>query len=343
MILDDRKKRILQAIVEDFVSTGEPVGSRTVAKKYNLGMSAATIRNDMADLEELGFLQQPHTSAGRVPSDLGYREYVDKIMDKQDLSMEEVSSIREGLETKLKEATKLIRQVTNVIAQITRYTSIAVIPQFTKSEIKHLQLVPIDKTQVLLVIVLNNGIVKNFIVKVNREYSPDFLYRISGILNEKFSGYAFENVSHGIAREIENETDIQKEVLVPIFKTLRERVNSNESEVHMEGTSNILNFPEFNDISKAKGFFKIIDEKDFIISLLNSAKEEKINVTIGSENECREFKDISIISTSYWAGGKLIGNIGVIGPTRMNYSKVITCIEYLRKELADMMMQSGKE
>ena len=179
MILDDRKKKILQAIVEDYISTGEPVGSRTVAKKYNLGMSPATIRNDMADLEEMGIIQQPHTSAGRIPSDLGYRTYVDKIMKGQGLSQEEEKSIKERMDGTLKEMSMLIRQVSNVISQITKYTSVAVTANLATSKIKHLQLVPVDKSKILMVIVTNNGEVKNIIIKVGNEHTSEFLFTVS--------------------------------------------------------------------------------------------------------------------------------------------------------------------
>ena len=334
MFLDDRKKKILQAIIEDFVSTGEPVGSRTVAKKYNLGSSAATIRNDMADLEEMGLLQQPHTSSGRIPSDLGYREYVDKILKCQGLSRQETYDIREKLENTFREMSQFIRQVSNLIPQVTNYTSVAITPQLTKSTVKHLQLVPIDKTKVLLVLVTNDGLVKNFVIKVSKEYGSNFLFTVSNILNEKFSGFPMGSINNGLREEIEKESFLEKEVLIPIFKTLREVIYSNESsDVFLNGTSNILKFPEFSDATKAKGFMDLLDEKEFIVNLLGSITDDKINITIGSENAFNEFKDCSLITTSYRIEGKLVGTIGVIGPTRMNYDKVISCIEYLRNEL----------
>ncbi len=344
MILDDRKKKILQAIVEDFVLTGEPVGSRTVAKKYNLGMSPATIRNDMADLEEMGLLQQPHTSAGRVPSDFGYREYVDKIMKCQTLSQEEASSINERLVSTLKEISHLVRQVSNVISQFTQYTSVAVTPKLNKSKIKHLQLVPIDKSKVLIVLVTDNGSVRNMVIKANKEYSSDFLFYVSNILNERFEGFPLVNINQGVLQQIENANCVEKDMLIPILHTLMESLYSSESsEVYLGGTSNIFNFPEFCDINKAKEFLDILDEKDFLVDLIGSINDERVNITIGSENRFNEIKGCSLITTSYWHGDKLIGSIGVIGPTRMNYAKVIACVEYLRKEITNVLKKISEE
>ncbi len=344
MILDDRKRRILQAIVEDFVSTGEPVGSRTVAKKYSLGMSAATIRNDMADLEEMGLIHQPHTSAGRVPSDLGYREYVDKIMKLSNLSTEEALTIRDKLVCRLKDISQLIKQVSNVISQSTSYTSVAVAPRLINSKIRHLQLVPIDKNKVLLVLVVNDGTVRNFMVKVNKEFSPDFLFAVSNLLNDKFSGLPLGEIDQGLAEKIKKEYLTQEGVLEQVVDVIRQKAYSPESvEVFLEGTSNILNFPEFSDVSRAKEFLEFLDERNSLISLLSTETNDEVKVTIGSENTFDEFKGCSVVTASYWIGDKLLGNIGVIGPTRMNYARVISCMEFLRKELNDILRNIDHE
>lgn len=338
MILDDRKKKILQAIVEDYVSTGEPVGSRTVAKKYDLGMSPATIRNDMADLEEMGLLQQPHTSAGRVPSDLGYREYVDKIMKKQSLSREDINNINLKLNETIKEINYLIKQVSNVISQVTRYTSVAITPQLKERTIKHLQFVPVDKTKILLVLVTNDGIIKNFVIKVNKEYNADILYTVSNMLTEKFTGFSLENINDRFIKEVIDSGLLENDILTAIFETLRQNVYSQTSaEVFLQGTSNIFNFPEFSNIDKAREFLEALDEKSFLVNLLGRVNDEKINITIGSENIYNEIRGCSLISTSYWIGNRHIGTIGVIGPTRMDYAKVISCVEYLRNKLMHLI------
>lgn len=336
MILDERKKKILQAIVEDYISTGEPVGSRTVAKKYNLGMSPATIRNDMADLEEMGIIQQPHTSAGRIPSDLGYRTYVDKIMKGQGLSQEEQKSIKERLDGTLKEMSMLIKQVSNVISQITKYTSVAVTPNLATRKIKHLQLVPVDKSKILMVLVTNAGEIKNIVIKVGNEYTADFLFTVSNFLNERFAGSPMEDLGTDLKKQLERQGLAQKEVVIPIIDTLNESVSRGDtSEVFLDGASNIFNFPEFSDIARAKEFIEILDERNFLINLLGPMNDEKVDIRIGSENMLDEIRGCSLIKTSYWVGDRHIGSIGVLGPTRMNYGKVISCIEFLRKEITD--------
>jgi heat-inducible transcriptional repressor len=338
MILDDRKKKILQAIVEDYISTGEPVGSRTVAKKYNLGMSPATIRNDMADLEEMGIIQQPHTSAGRIPSDLGYRTYVDKIMKGQGLSQDEEKSIKERMDGTFKEMSTLIRQVSNVISKITKYTSVAVTANLATSKIKHLQLVPVDKSKILMVIVTNNGEVKNIIIKVGNEHTSEFLFTVSNYLNEKFAGSPLEDLSVDLQRQLETQKSAQKELVIPIIDTLRESFSRGEtSEVFLDGASNMFNFQEFSDIARAKEFIEVLDERNFIINLLGPKGDGRVDIRIGSENKSDEIRGCSLIKTSYWIGNKHVGSIGVLGPTRMNYLKVISCIEFLRKEISDIL------
>lgn len=340
MVLDDRKLKILQAIVEDYVLTGDPVGSRTVAKKYNLGMSPATIRNDMADLEELGFLQQPHTSAGRVPSDQGYREYVDRLMQTKNLSKIDSDRIKERLTSVLKDISHLVKLTSNVISQVTNYTTVAITPQLKKTSIKHLQFVPIDKTKILLVLVTSIGTVKNYIIKVSKEYGNDFLYLVSNVLNEKFEDFPLQNIDSAVWEDIEKNSRIEKEVLVPIFETLKENVYSEDSaDVYLDGASHIFNFPEFSDLAKAKEFLEILDEPNFLIRLIGSDNDGRINIRIGSENWVDEIKNCSLVTTSFWSGEKLVGTLGVIGPTRMDYAKVISCLEYLKREIPNILMK----
>ncbi|MGE5474482.1 MAG: heat-inducible transcriptional repressor HrcA [Ignavibacteriales bacterium] len=338
MILDDRKLKILQAIVEDYVLTGDPVGSRTVAKKYILGMSPATIRNDMADLEEMGFLQQPHTSAGRVPSDQGYREYVNKLMHAKNLTEIEAEKVKEKLATVFTDIDHLVKLTSNVISQITNYTTVAITPQLKKTSIKHLQFVPIDKAKILLVLITNIGTIKNLTIKVNKEYDSDFLHLVSNVLNEKFKDFPLQNFDSAVWDQVEKTTRIEKDVLIPIYETLKESLNSSDSnDIFLDGTSNIFNFPEFNDVSKAKEFLQVLDEPDFLIRLLSNENDKKINIRIGSENQCNEIKNCSLITTSFWSGEKLLATIGVIGPTRMDYAKVVACIEYLRNEMPNLL------
>jgi heat-inducible transcriptional repressor len=338
MILDDRKKNIIQAIVEDYISTGEPVGSRTVAKKYNLGFSPATIRNDMSDLEEMGLIEQLHTSSGRIPSDLGYRTYVDRIMKSQNLSTEETRCINQKLENIMQEMSQFIKQVSVILSEITHYTAVATTPQLFKSIIKRLQLIPIDKSKVLLVIITHSGIVKNFVVGVNKQYSAEFLFEVSNILNERFAGVQASSVDSILDEMFQKEFANEREFLYPIFKTLERNMFSAEAtDVYLEGTSNIFKFPEFNNLLKARELIEILDEKEFLVKLVTTPNDDNVQILIGAENEFKEIEGCSLVKTSYWVGDKLIGSVGVIGPTRMNYSKVVSCIEYIRKQMEKIL------
>lgn len=333
MFLDDRKRRILQAIIDDYIDTAEPIGSRTIARKHELGLSSATIRNEMADLEEMGYLAQPHTSSGRVPSDKGYRLYVDQLMILKELSLDEVEIIRLAMETKINELSQLIRQASAVMSRFTRYTSMAITPQMKTSILKALQVVPLESGKVLVVVVTNAGVVRNQLVKLSVDVRPDVLIRISNMLNEKFSGLTLEQIVSRVISEIEEETGVPREILLPVLEGAAECINSIDNpEVYLEGTTNIFNYPEFRDVLKAKEFMNIMDEKANLCRLLaDSIDKVGITIRIGSENDISGIQDCSLVTTNYSVGDTFIGSIGIIGPTRMEYPRVITSMNHIRK------------
>jgi heat-inducible transcriptional repressor len=333
--LDDRKRRILQAIIDDYINTAEPIGSRTIARKHELGLSSATIRNEMADLEEMGYLAQPHTSAGRVPSDKGYRLYVDELMNIRELTTEEIESIKEAMEIRIGELSQLIRQASAVMSRFTRYTSMAITPQVKKSVLKAIQVVPISDGNAMVVVVTNTGVVRNSMVKIPKNLQPDYIIRVSNVLNEKLGALSIEKMEPEVAREIENEIFIARETLVPILNGIKDCINMiDDSEIYLEGATNIFNFPEFRDMVRAKEFLNTLDEKDIICRLLNySAARKDVNIQIGTENEIDELKDCSLITATYSVGDEIIGSIGIIGPTRMEYPKVISSINFFRRKI----------
>jgi heat-inducible transcriptional repressor len=335
MYVDDRKRRILQAIIDDYIGTAEPIGSRTIARKHELGLSSATIRNEMADLEDMGFLEQPHTSAGRVPSDKGYRLYVDQLMKLRELSIEEAESIQKAMEIKINELSQLIRQASGVMSRITKYTSMAITPQLKKTTVKAVQVVPIEPGNALVVVVTNAGVVRNNMVKIPETVLPDFLIKISNILNEKLIGHTIEQINKALIMEIENNIGIPRDVLLPVLNSVAECINQTDNaEVYMDGTTNIFNYPEFRDVAKAKELLNILDEKELIFKLLiNNNENNAISVQIGNENNLQEIKDCSLITATYSLGNTIIGTLGIIGPTRMEYSKVISSMNYIRKKI----------
>lgn len=335
MLLDERKRRILQAIIDDYIDTAEPIGSRTIARKHELGLSSATIRNEMADLEEMGYLAQPHTSAGRVPSDKGYRLYVDQLMKVKELSVDEIESIKSALEIRINELSQLIRQASAVMSRITKYTSMAVTPQMKKSVLKAVQVVPIEPGKVLVIVVTNAGVVRNSLVKIPELVSADFLIQVSNILNDRLSGLTLEQINMPVIMELTNRIGVSRETLITILSTVADCINLiDDPEVYLEGATNILNYPEFHDVAKAKEFLSTLDEKEILSKLLAGGHPGTgVSIQIGNENLIQEIRDCSLVTTTYSVGDVVIGSIGIIGPTRMEYGRVISSMDHVRRKI----------
>lgn len=338
MDLDERKRHILKALINDYIVTAEPVGSRTIAKRYDFGISSATIRNEMADLEDMGYLEQPHTSAGRVPSDKGYRAYVDHLMSTDRLTNGEVDIIRKSIcKITAGEIEKIIKETSKVLSLLTNYTAIVMAPQTQKSFVKYIQLVPMDNTHVMAVVVTNFGIVRNNNITLSKPITSEKLITINNILNDKLKGLTVEEINLGIISDVQRNVNGYNEILNEIIPILYDSLKYiDNSEVYLEGSSNIFNYPEYNEIEKAKSFFTILDRKDFLCKLL-SCNMDDIKISIGHENEYDEISDCSLITTTYKIGDNVVGSIGIIGPTRMYYSKVTAVLEYFTSYLNDVL------
>lgn len=332
MEMDERKIKILLAIVNDYINTAEPVGSRTIAKKYDLGISSATIRNEMADLEDMGYLEQLHTSSGRKPSDKGYRLYVDKLMQIPQLSPEEEFKIKtELLNAALHEAGKYIMQATSLLSELTKLTCIVKPPSVRKERIKSIQLINIDSS-VLIVIVIDNSIVKNTIVRVKTPIKTEYLLKLSNLLNARLKNLTVEEINLAVINSIRNDLREHEDIFNAIIPALYESFEEAENtDVYLVGATNIFNYPEYNDIVKAKEFLSALDNKERLKVLLNEKGD--FTVSIGDENLPLGLEDCSIISAEYSVSGRSLGRIGVIGPTRMQYSKVISILMNIVKEM----------
>lgn len=337
MSLGSRKQLILQAIIEDYINTAEPVGSRTVSKKYLTDVSSATIRNEMADLEEMGYIEQPHTSAGRIPSDKGYRLYVDHLMSQKAINQKDNDFIRKEFMDTIGEIDRLIKHASKLLSSMTKYTSIAMAPQFKRTCLKHLQIIKVDSFNILAVIVTDAGIVKNSVIRSEQDIDIDTLDKISKILNEKLLGLSIEELVKMDFSELDNSINGYKQIFTEILPELLQALKYSErAEIYYDGAANLLELPEYNDVQKAKDFLNVLDENALLFDILNDVSKDT-SVIIGKENKVHQLKNCSLITATYSFNGKIIGSVGVVGPTRMKYSKVISVVDCLTQNLNDIL------
>jgi len=338
MSIEDRKIRILQAIINDYIRTGDPVGSRTLAKNYNLGIGSATIRNEMADLEDMGYLEQPHASAGRIPSSKGYRLYVDKLMDNQRLTVEEDLKIKQYIiDSAMLEVDKIVRQTSALLSELTKLTCVIESPSVKKSFVKSIQLIKVDEYNLVSVFLTDTGLIKNHMIKLNNGVPKiETLMRINQVINNRLVNLSIEEINLEVINNLKKDLGEYEEIFNAILPVLYETLNSTDSsEVFMEGTTNIFNYAEYNDIDKAKEILSLFNDRESIMDLFNP--QDNITISIGDENYKQQAKDCSIISAEYSFRDRPIGKIGLIGPRRINYSKVITIMAEVIKELNNML------
>jgi heat-inducible transcriptional repressor len=338
MQMDERKRKILRAIVLDYIATAEPIGSRTIARKFDLGVSPATIRNEMADLEDLGFIEQPYTSAGRIPSDAGYRYFVDCLMDPQALSEEDKETIERESTKRILEIQEVISHTSKLLSELTNLTSIVLGPHKGKSTFGKMHFLPYQPGQVIMVIVKENGVVENHIIEVGENLTAEELQHVAGVFNQKMRGYSLGQVKRSLLHEIYGELSRQRHLIDNALDMLRTILDDDEGDerIYLGGTLNLLNQPEFKDLAKVKTLFGVFEENASLRKLLHPY-HEGLNVTIGGENMIKEFQDCSLISATYKVNGITIGAVGVLGPTRMEYAKVIAIVDCMTRSLTGVL------
>lgn len=338
MALNDRKIQILQAIINNYIETAEPVGSRTIAKKYNLGISSATIRNEMSDLEEMGFILQPHASSGRIPSDMGYRLYVDHLMQKRELSEEEQRYLQSLLSRDISQIDYLMEEAAKALSVLTNYTTIVSEPKGQRTRLKQIRMVPLDSGSVLLVIATEGNFIKHQVIKMAEVPSEEKTFAIGACLNAFLHGCALRDIDVPLVMRIEEALGEYRGLLPPILKSIEMTMRSAEKvQLHMSGTKNILAFPEFADIQKAKSLFQALEEKDVLVTLLEESKNNDLQVLIGSENTVQSMQDCSVITATYKMGDNTRGTIGIVGPTRMDYSQVISVLNGMVQNIENVL------
>lgn len=333
-MLDERKKKVLQAIVEEYINTAEPVSSNALISKYDLNCSSATIRNEMSDLEKKGLLDKMHTSSGRVPSAKGYRYYVDELLKDDNISLEEVKYISNKLETKVNEIEDLTKITANTISEITHYTTVTIGPKADEQIIQEIKFVLLGTRMLLAIIMTDTGMVKETIIKFDEDITEKQVETLNYMFNNKLKGQPIERIDKPLEEFLYQEMSDMVKVIKPIIEQIK-KVLFEENKIELQGTRKELDLPEFNSLQVAKNFMNILDEKELIADMLNSGFAEDINVYIGGEGEGEEekLKDFSMVTFKHKVGNKDLGTIGIIGPKRMDYSKVISVMKYISKKL----------
>ena len=332
--LNKRKKQILQAIVEEYIETAEPVSSGNLVENGKIDFSSATIRNEMAELEKIGFIEKPHTSAGRIPSQKGYRYYVDELLREDKLTKREMEYIKEKLETKVNNLEELTKIATTTLSEITHYTTIAVGPNVNNHTIIDIKFVLLGSRMLMAIILTDSGIVRESIIKFDEDLDQSHIDDLTVIFRNKLVGKQLEKLNSPIEDfimvEMKTSINVIKKIVDEINKILEE-----SSKLYLEGTNKALDLPEFKKVDLAKSFLNVLDEKEMVTNILNTGIAKDINVYIGSESEHEELKDFSIVTFNHLLEDKDIGTIGIIGPKRMNYSKIISVMKFISKKLND--------
>lgn len=335
MRLDDRKWKIFNAIIKTYLETGEPVGSRTISKYADLNLSSATIRNEMADLEEMGLIIQPHTSAGRIPSDQGYRMYVDYLMEQKDKEVKEMQNMMIQKQDRME---SVLKQVVKVLANNTNYATLISAPQYHRTKLKFIQLSIISETQLLAVVVAEGNIVKNKMLNFEHGLNSEMLLKLNILLNTALNGLAMEEINLGLITKLKEQAGIHSDVVSKVLDTVAETIQmDDEMEIYTSGATNIFKYPELSDSSRASELISAFEEKKELANLVTESMAQTsdigIQVYIGNEAPIQNMKDCSVVTATYELGSGIRGTIGIIGPKRMDYEKVVDSLKTLKRQL----------
>ncbi len=334
-LLDERKKKVLQAIVEEYINTAEPVSSNALTQNHGLECSSATIRNEMSELEKGGFLDKTHTSSGRIPSAKGYRYYVDELLNEEDISLEEIKYISSKLETKVNEIEDLTKIAANTISEVTHYTTVSIGPKATTQLIEEIKFVLLGTRMIMAVILTDNGLVKETIIKFDEDINEKQVQTMNYMFNNKLKNQPIQTIDRPLEEYLYDEMTYSIHVIKPIIEQIK-KVLEEDNKIYLEGANKSFDLPEFNSLEVAKNFINILDTKEIVADMLNSGLAEDINVYIGEENEQQELKDFSVVTFKHKVNGRDVGTIGIIGPKRMDYSKVISVMKYINKKLKEI-------
>lgn len=344
--LDERKVKILDAIIRNYLATGEPVGSRTISKYTDLNLSSATIRNEMADLEEMGYIVQPHTSAGRIPSDKGYRLYVDHLMEEKD---KEISEMKDFVIEKTEKMEKVLKQAAKLLASNTNYATLVSAPTYSKNKIKFIQLSAVSNTQLLAVIVMNSNVVKNQMIDISEPLDNETVLKLNILLNTSLNGLSLDEINLGTIALLKEQAGIHSEIVSHVLDTLVQTISETEDlQIYTSGATNILKYPELSDSDSVSSLLSTFEEKEELQSLVTESlsdneNETGIQVYIGNETPVQTMKDCSVVTAVYDLGEGVKGTIGIIGPKRMDYEKVMDNLKTLKSQLDGIYKKSDDD
>ncbi len=341
-MINERKKRVLEAVITDYVLTAEPVGSRTIARKYMQHLSSATIRNEMSDLEELGYLEQPHVSAGRVPNAHAYRLYVDHLISSGLIDTTPREDTRKSLTARLQQMEDVVFAFAQALSEMTRYTAVIMMPRQSELRINTLQLIPISRATALLVIITDGGIIRDSVVHVSAALDADGLYAISKMLTERFGGRSLREVQgmlRGYASTIEGDPMVLQGIAELAEQIQKQSANDN---LTICGPQNILNYPEYADVGKARRFLSVLEEKDRLLHLMRRGGQSGLAAYIGPENGIMEMDDCSVVTASYEVGNGNRGTVGIIGPIRMPYQQILSTLASTAGMLSRMLKNDAQ-
>ncbi len=333
--LDERKKKILHAVIRNYLETGEPVGSRTISKYTDLNLSSATIRNEMSDLEELGYIVQPHTSAGRIPTDRAYRMYVDNMMQEKDKEIEELKGLLVQTEDKMD---KVLKNVAKVLATNTNYATVVSAPQIRGNRLKFLQLSRVDENQILAVIVVEGNVIRNEMIHVDEALSDETMLKLNILLNTHLTGLALEEINLGMITALKEQAGIHGDIVGEVMDAIAQAIKGEEDlEIYTSGANNIFKYPELSDNQKASELINTFEEKKALARLATEKLSDEgntgIQVYIGEEAPVQAMKDCSVVTATYELGEGMRGSIAIIGPKRMDYDKVVGSLRTMMNEL----------
>ena len=336
--LNDRSKQILEAIIEDYIATAEPVGSQTITRRHPMQLSPATVRNVMADLEEMGFLASPHTSAGRVPTDKAYRFYVDSLLEVRRVAREEREEIRRRCQLAGRDVGSVLKETSRLLSSVSHYTGIVAAPRFASNVFRHIEFVKLGGKRLLAVLVSRNGTVQNKIIETEAEFDGGELVRMANYLNELLAGLTIGQVRQRILEEMENEKTRYDMLMSRALALSQQTLDENGAELFIEGQANILEQPEFADLARMKEIYRTFEEKGQLLGILDRCLDAPgVHIFIGSESPLGQLAGMSLITSTYMTGKNTMGVLGVVGPTRMGYAKVIPIVDYTARLVSKLL------